>query len=195
MLAHEPLSFGMLNRDFFFSQVRKTLFDGKLKQSQVDGLSAILTGWEKSYAAKDDRWFAYMLATTHHETDRTMQPIREYGRGKGRSYGKADPVTGQAYYGRGFVQLTHRTNYQKMSQLLGVDLVNKPDLALRLDHASVIMFEGMIRGSFTGKKLADYFGPAKEKWVEARRIINGLDKANAVAGYAMAYYAALSHTT
>jgi len=56
-------------------------------------------------------------------------------------------------------------------------------------------FEGMIRGSFTGKKLETYFSPAADDWVNARRIINGLDKANAIAAYGKSYYAAISHTT
>ena len=54
----------MINRKFFFDYVRGHLFDGKLRQSQVDGLNAILTEWERKYAKKDDRWLAYMLATT-----------------------------------------------------------------------------------------------------------------------------------
>jgi len=184
----------MINRTFFFDQARKTLFDGKLRQSQIDGLTAILDGWEKGYAKKDDRWLAYMLATAHHETDRTMQPIREYGRGKKRPYGAVDPQTGQSYYGRGFVQLTWRDNYAKMTKLCGGDLVKDADLALRPDYASIIMFEGMIRGSFTGRKLESYFSPNAEDWVKARAIINGSDKANAIAAYGKAYYAAISHT-
>ncbi|MEZ5832111.1 MAG: glycoside hydrolase family 19 protein [Dongiaceae bacterium] len=185
----------MINRTFFFDQARKTLFDGKLKQSQVDGLSAILDTWEDGYAKKDDRWLAYMLATAHHETDRTMQPIREYGRGKNRKYGIPDPDTGQVYYGRGFVQLTWRANYEAMSKLVKDDLVADADLALRPDYASIIMFEGMIRGSFTGRKLATYFNPEKEDWGNARRIINGTDKANTIASYGKGYYAAISYTT
>jgi hypothetical protein len=185
----------MINRSFFFDQVRRTLFGGKLKQSQVDGMNAILDGWEKGYAKKDDRWLAYMLATAHHETDLTMQPIREYGHGKGRPYGVKDPETGQVYYGRGFVQLTWRANYQSMSKLVKDDLVANADLALRPDYASIIMFEGMIRGSFTGRKLARYFNPTTEDWVNARRIINGTDKANAIASYGKSYYAAISYTT
>ncbi len=185
----------MINRSFFFDQVRKTLFDGKLKQSQVEGLAAILDGWEKGYAKKDDRWLAYMLATAHHETDRTMQPIREYGRGKGRPYGVPDPATGQTYYGRGYVQLTWKDNYAAMAKFCGADLVKDADLALRPDYAAIVMFEGMTRGSFTGKKLANYFDGATEDWVNARRIINGLDKANAIAAYGKAYYAAISYTT
>lgn len=185
----------MINRPFFFDQARKTLFDGKLKQTQVDGLTAVLDSWESGYAKRDDRWLAYMLATAHHETDRTMQPIREYGRGKNRTYGIPDAETNQVYYGRGFVQLTWRFNYEAMSKLVKDDLVWNADLALRPDYASIIMFEGMIRGSFTGRKLAQYFGPEKEDWVNARRIINGTDKAHAIAAYGKSYYAAISYTT
>ena len=115
----------MINRKFFFDHVRCHLFDGKLRQSHVDGFNAILAEWERKYAKKDDRWLAYMLATTHHETDRTMQPIEEYGKGKGRTYGVADSVTGHTYYGRGFVQLTWKSNYQSMGKKLKVDLVNR----------------------------------------------------------------------
>ena len=136
-----------------------------------------------------------MLANTHHETDRTMQPIEEYGKGKGREYGKPDPATKQTYYGRGFVQLTWKANYDTMGKKLGVDLVNHPELALRLNVATQILFVGMMEGRFTGAKLSSYFNPTKEDWVNARRIINGVDKANLISTYGKAYYAALSHTT
>ena len=68
-----------INRSFFFDHVRLYLFDGKLKQSQVQGLDAILDYWGNKMEACDDRWLAYALATAHHETDRSMQPIKEYG--------------------------------------------------------------------------------------------------------------------
>jgi hypothetical protein len=186
----------MINRDFFFEYVRGHLFGGKLRPSQVEGLTAILDEWDRAYAGKDDRWLAYMLATVHHETDRTMQPIEEYGRGKGRKYGQPDPVTGQTYYGRGFVQLTWKANYEAMAKLLGIkDLVTKPARALEMGPATQILFVGMMKGTFTGKKLSDYFNPNLGDWVNARRIINALDKANLIASYGQQYYAAISHTT
>ncbi len=192
----------MLNRNFFFTQVRNTLFSGTLKQSQVNGLTAILDEWEKNWAAKDDRWLAYMLATAHHETGATMQPIEEYGKGKGRPYGtnlKMDKKTRYTdttniFYGRGYVQLTWYDNYQKAGKKIGVDLIQHPELALDPDNASEIMFNGMNEGWFTGKKLSDYFNATVEDWVNARRIINGTDKATLIANYAKQYYAALSHT-
>jgi hypothetical protein len=184
-----------INRTFFFDQVKQHLFGGKLRQSQVDGLTAILDYWEAKPGKKDDRWLAYALATTHHETDRTFRGIEEYGKGKSKAYGKIDPETGKAYYGRGFVQLTWRANYKKMGDLLKIDLVRNPEKALDPDVATKILFEGMTRGSFTGKKLSNYFNDTKEDWVNARRIVNALDKANLIAAYAKQYYAAISYTT
>lgn len=179
----------MINQKFFFDYIRLHLFAGKLRPSQLAGLQAILN----YQTLPDDRWMAYILATVHHETDKTMQPVREYDRGRGRIYGIADKVTGHAYYGRGFVQLTWKGNYAKMSKVVGVDLVNNPDLALDMKISTQILFHGMIHGSFTGKKLSDYFNAKKEDWIGARRIINGTDKANLIAEYAKQYYAAISY--
>ena len=184
-----------INRKFFFDYVRLHLFSGSLKQSQVEGLTAILDYWENDYSSEDDRWLAYMLATAHHETDRKFQAIEEYGKGAGHSYGKPDSITGQKYYGRGLVQLTWKYNYEKMGNQFNEDLLNHPEKAMELDLAVKIMFYGMINGSFTGKELSDYFNPSKGDWVNARRIINGLDKANLIAGYGNQFYAAISYTT
>jgi len=200
----------MLNRQFFFAYIRTHLFDGRLRASQVRGLEGILDEWESKHARKDDRWLAYMLATAHHETDRSMQPVRERG---GTAYltmmydptgarprlalqhGNTTPGDGPRYSGRGFVQLTWKANYAKAGKVLGIDLVGNPDLALELPVATTLLFEGMQRGWFTGRRLADYFNPTRGDWVNARRIINGTDKANLVASHAQAYYAALSYTT
>jgi putative chitinase len=184
-----------INRAFFFTQVRRTLFSNHLRQSQVNGINAILDGWEAKYAASDDRWLAYALATTYPETDQHMQPIEEYRKGRGLPYGRPDPTTGKVYYGRGFVQLTWERNYKTMSDLLAVDFVDHPELALELDNATNILFIGMIKGLFTGKSLGDYFDQTTEDWVNARKIINGLDKAQAIAMYGHNFYSAISYTT
>jgi putative chitinase len=110
-----------MNTDLFYSTVRSSLFRGKLLVTQVAGISAIIAEWKEQKLC-DLRWLAYILATTYHETAETMQPIREYGRGKGRKYGEPDSVTEQTYYGRGYVQLTWRYNYAAMSSVTGVDL-------------------------------------------------------------------------
>lgn len=189
----------MINRKFFFDTVRATLFGGKILKSQTEGLTAILDTWDK-YEFIDDRWLAYMLATTFHETDRRMQPIEEYGKGYRKDYGTNLTQSRHRYkdtkaifYGRGFVQLTWYENYQRAGRKLGIDLLQHPELALKPDIAARIMFEGMTQGWFTGRKLEHYFNPDKDDWVNARRIINKLDRAQTIADYGLKFYAALSH--
>lgn len=192
----------MTNKTKFFDSIRKSIFV-KLSQSQVDGMNFILDEC-KAACISDMRWVAYMLATAYHETAATMQPIREYNRGKGYDYGKKlkmsrVPYTSpdRIYYGRGYVQLTWYENYQLMSRLIGVDLLNNPDLALDKKIAARIMIEGMTKGSssfgdFTGKCLEMYFNDTLTDWNNARRIINGTDKAELIAGYAKKFYSALT---
>jgi putative chitinase len=186
-----------MNRAIFFAQVRKTLFTKGLTQKQVDGLNALVDEYERRDDLKDDRQFAYLLATAYHETAYTMEPLREYGRGKGRKYGIAVGPYKAVYYGRGFVQLTWYDNYVLMGKLLGIPLAENPDLALDVDIAVDIIFEGMwkgasSRGDFTGKSLEDYISGAKCDYVGARRIINGTDKAAKIAGHAKEFEKALA---
>lgn len=179
----------MLDRKKFYDSVRPSIF-GALSQKQVLGMETILDEWEAEKLA-DLRFLAYMLATTYHETAHTMEPVAEYGKGKGRKYGVPDPDTKQTYYGRGFVQLTWKYNYEAMSKVTGVDLVHNPDKAMELPIATKILFYGMLHGSFTGKKLSDFFNDLTTDWFRARKIINGLDKAELIAGYAEKFYNAL----
>ncbi len=132
------------------------------------------------------RQAAYLLATTKHETANTFAPIEEYGRGKGRPYGKPDPKTGHAYYGRGYVQLTWSKNYQTVGKALGLPLYAKPEMALKYDVAYKIMSYGMTHGAFTGVALSRYITDQRTDYLNARKIINSLDRAELIAGYATA---------
>ena len=78
-----------------------------------------------------------------------------------------------------------------MSALTGIDLVADPDRAMEMDAAVTILIEGMLQGSFTGHKLADHLNATTEDWVNARRIVNGTDRAEKLAGYAKAFHAAM----
>lgn len=197
----------MINRKFFFDQARNTLFGGSLNTKQVNGLTAILDEWDTNYSQNDDRWLAYMLATTHHETGRTMQPIEEWGKGRGLPYGsrlkmakdrsgKRIPYsdTTELFYGRGFVQLTWYENYDKAGQKLNQDFLHNAAGVMEISNATKILFLGMTEGWFTGAKLSTFFNPTTEDWKNARKIINGLDKWDLIKDYALKYYAAISHT-
>ena len=173
-----------LNRpDEFFAHVRTELFGGNMTQGQVDGIGAILAAWPDG---TDVRWIAYALATAFHETARTMEPIEEYGKGHGRPYGVPSGPSGQVYYGRGLVQLTWLTNYARAEkEIPGSDLVARPERALEPRIAAEVMVRGMSEGWFTGKKLGDYLHGGTTDWINARRIINGVDCAAQIAGYAV----------
>jgi len=182
----------MMDRTKFFPRARSTVFRGYMTQPQVDGLNALLDAWDAS-GLTDSRYLAYMLATAYHETAATMQPVPEIGKGRGRAYGVK--VDGKVYYGRGYVQLTWRSNYAAMSPIVGADLVSDPDLALKPDIAAKVMFYGMEHGTFTGKKLADYFNVHITDFLNARRIINGMDRAAQIAVYAREFYAAIGESS
>jgi putative chitinase len=186
---NHPKHSSMINRKTFYDAIRP-MYGKTMRQSQVEGIEIILNKWEAENW-KDLRWLAYILATVHHETAKTMQPVREYGRGKGREYGEPHIKTGHIYYGRGYVQITWDYNYLRLGKLIGVDLYNNPELACEKEIAVKILFVGMIQGMFTGKTLGQYFNDETD-WVEARRIVNGTDKAKLIAGYAQGFYAALT---
>ena len=194
------VTFTMKNPDAFFKGVRGVT--GNLDQTQVDVINDLLTSaahWRVAY-------LGYGLATGWHEAH--LKPIEEIGKGRGRSYGVAgarmklvSPTPmygGQIPYGRGLVQLTWCDNYEWADKIAAAAGLIKPGellanfaLALRDDIASLIMVQGMETGAFTGKKLSDYITTGTHaEYVAARRIINGTDRADMIAGYADKFKAA-----
>ncbi|WP_267550092.1 hypothetical protein [Rhizobium rhizogenes] len=201
----------------FFAAVRSPLFEGRLSANQVNGIEAILSAWKAR--PFDDRWLAYMLATVYHETGGAMcaisenlnysaaglqatfsryftpaqaaiyarQPPRIANRAYANRMGNRDEASGDGwrYRGRGLVQITGRDNYAKYG------IADNPDMASDPVKAIEILFDGMINGRFTGKKLADYFSAAMTDWIGARRIINGTDRAADIAGHAKKFAAAV----
>lgn len=195
----------MLDRKAFFDAMRGgAMFPAGLKQQQVDRIGALLdaidnTGWPLA-------WAAYALATAHHETAK-WQHMRElggadyfkrmYDKGGSRPHvaktlGNVVAGDGVKFAGRGFVQLTGRTNYTKAGTAIGLDLLKEPDLAADPDAAARILIWGMQTGAYTGKKNADYLSQSPPDYAGARRIINGTDRAALIASYAQQFADALA---
>ena len=156
--------------------------------------------------------WAYVFATTYHETGSTFEPIEEanwlsqnlrikyfrdmydpiLGKSSNRrkmavSNGNTQKFDGEKYFGRGFVQLTWKNNYYKYSVILGEDFINKPELACVTEYAFKILIHGFQTGAFTGKKISDYINDKKKDYKRARRCINGTDKDILIARYAIEF--------
>lgn len=198
----------------FFDEVRRTLLGPTLDASEVNGCNAILAAVDGLPRAHG----AYAFATAYLETAHTMQPVLEanwlskaareryffrmYDRAGERPHvakrlGNTQPGDGVRFAGRGYVQLTGRANYERADAKLGLggELVRNPDLAMNAEFAARIMRQGMVEGWFTGKSLSSYLPTTspglRPAFVQARRIINGVDRAGDVADYALKFQRAL----
>ena len=186
-----------INHTAFFNGFRAAF--GTIKQDMVTGLELLGRQMEADPEIIDLRWAAYMLATVKHECANTWRPITERGAKAyfdkyetgtpiGKRLGNKQPGDGWKYRGRGYVQITGRANYEKLSKLLKLpdteNLIDFPDNALIPAVAHQIMSYGMINGTFTGKKLDDYITGDTCDYRNARRIINGTDQCDLIKGYA-----------
>lgn len=167
----------------------------------MNGIEAIIEAAEARLL--DGRWLTYMLATTYHETDNTMcaisenlnysaaglratfpkyfnaaqagiyarQPQRIANRAYANRMGNGDEASGDGwrYRGRGLVQITGHDNYTKYG------ISDDPDKALDPRQAVEILFDGMINGRFTGKKLSVSVATVPRlNWVDAGGSVCGV---------------------
>ena len=174
---------------------------GSLSQEAVDNINLIVETCEKYNLTYPQA--SYVLATTYHETAHTFKPIEEYGGDKylskydtgrlAKALGNTPQADGDGikYAGKGYVMITGYANYKFAGEQLGIDLINNPDLALQPKYAAEILVKGSINGWFTSKRLSDYINDKKKDYINARRVINSLDKAQLIANYAVVFEKAL----
>jgi hypothetical protein len=204
-----PPSNGLGDPAGFYNWLRSNQMLGpKISPAEYQGCEAVLA----ACAARKHpvAYVAYELATDYHETAHTMQPVDELGGAAyflrlydingqrpalAKSMGNTAPGDGVKYHGRGLVQLTWKVNYAKAAKALGVDLVGHPELALVMANAAPILVIGMEDGWFSGKSLEDYLPQSGNatlaQFTKARPIVNGTDKADLVASYAVNFQQAL----
>lgn len=133
---------------------------------------------------------AYILATAENESH-LGEFIVELANGwdyEGRiKLGNIEPGDGPRFKGRGYVQIIGRRIYTYWSNRLGVNLVDNPDKVTEPSIAAKILVQGMRDGTFTGLRLGNFINGANPDFVNARRIINYLDRANKIAAIAKEY--------
>lgn len=176
----------MINRKKFFDGYRNNLDPNrKLDQNEVNTLTVFLDMVDKEFKRLTIPQWAYVFATTFHETNATFLPVKE-AYWLSESWRKAN-LRYFPFYGRGYVQITWKANYEKFSKQLGEDFVKNPDLVMIPKYAFCILVGGFIKGDFTGKKITDYINSQTKDYKGARRCINGTDKAQLIANYAILF--------
>lgn len=200
----------------FFAALRGgPLFPRGLSADQVQGLERLLDTWGRYFANDSDFHLAYNLGTSYHETAKTMQPIRERGErayfnkyepgtNLGRVLGNTQPGDGFRFRGEGDVQNTGRANAIKATKRLNevfglkLDLVAHPEQRGDPFVSAMSLFLGNKEGWWTGKDLLDYIDGIPEseqedlrEFANARRVVNGTDKAALIAEHAMVFYRAI----
>lgn len=163
---------------------------GKLNTTQVKNIELIIESCNKHKLEYNQA--AYVLATAWHETKQTMLPVieaywlSEAWRKKNLRY--------YPFYGRGFVQLTWKENYEKAAIKLGYPkdaFVKNPAKVQEPEISAEILVLGSLEGWFTEKSLPMYLTKTKREYKAARAIINGSDCAQKIANEAEVFEKAL----
>ena len=176
-----------MDRAVFYDAIRDEI---NLTTQNVTGFEKHLDYIEANAIRLDKA--AYALATSSWETAMTLHPIREYGSERYLRSKRYWP-----YVGRGLIQVTWKENYVKAAKLLGLStntFVADPERLLEWRYALPLLFKGMEVGLYTGKKLDDYLDGRDEgdsedlrEFTNARRIVNGTDKAATIARRALVF--------
>jgi hypothetical protein len=134
----------------------------------------LVNGALESRGMRDARVKIAAIATIAIETARTFRPIDEFGDEEyftrmyeGRTdLGNTRAGDGARYHGRGYIQLTGRSNYRAYGEKLGFPLERRPELAKTPEVAAAV--------------LADYFklravdaSSVQGDWESVRRKVNG----------------------
>ena len=139
-----------------------------------------------NFGITDVGQISYILATAKLESDR-FKTLHEYG--TGGYCGEAHKYDG--WGGVGLVQLTWKGNFERQKRKLGFDHLSTEEfcktVAIKPDVAITILIGGMMDGDFTGVGLPRYVNENKRDYVNARRVVNGVDRAHHIAAIARNY--------
>jgi hypothetical protein len=154
-------------------------------------IEAIFDRWEAT-GGGHPKHLALMLGTAYRETCGFMLSTVGEACGCSRtcskdehktaSYGQKDSC-GRAYFGRGFVQLTHERNYEAVGIQLGIPLKDYPNRAYEQPFAIMMLVDGVKGRWYAGKPLSTYLNDNRSDWVRARESVNPGSPNKAATGY------------
>lgn len=191
-----PIEFGEQQQKRFVDLYRTQV--GQIDQPVARNLKLILDQITSQRNLTEIPQAAYVLATIEYETGGKFDPPTEMGSRSylvgrygpssrfGKMLGNQTDDDAVRYRGRGYIQLTGRANYEKMNAALHLagtpdDLVTNPDAMLKpaiAYRATVVM---MLDGRLGGTKLSNFVSGDHKDYVNARRVMGGLDHAAPIA--------------
>lgn len=184
-----------MNLKAFYDSVRKSGVINLTVQN-VPGFDRILKYGESIHEPLGS--VSYKIATAYWETGASMRPVEEgyYLGSESRVKAFQRKLRYYPFFGRGLVQTTWETNYRKLAVLLGLPetfFVKNPEKLLTWEYALPALFKALDVGLYTGKSVDDYIDNIDEsddedyrEYLNARRTVNGTDKAATIAKIALA---------
>ncbi|MFB2937623.1 hypothetical protein ACE1B6_20435 [Aerosakkonemataceae cyanobacterium BLCC-F154] len=184
------------SRETFFNNYAKEL--GYLSPQGKAALTQIFNFLGKDKDIRNIRHIAYILATIKYKTNNTYIPGIE-SEELGKQYenredlGNDKPGDGSRYRGRGYIHITGKENYTKMSKVLNFqgtdnDLVQHPDKAADPQIAYRILMYNLNTGYFTGRKLSEFITDNNVDYLNARQVIDRkFDRATEIANNAQKF--------
>jgi len=184
----------IINKDFKTLELNKLQIENLSVPSERSICNMFFNLWYS-----DTNCLAYILATAKHETW-NYKYFEEINSGKKYENRKdlwnTKKWDWEKFKWRWMIQITWRRNYTIFDELLKKEdliwedesILDNPEIVTRNDEImTFILIHWMMNGLFTGKILSDYINDEKIDFINARRVVNWIDKKYLIALYSKEY--------